>query len=64
MDGMGAGRIKIDVTKCDGCGQCMEFCPVEAVIMEGDVPVIDGDRCTECGVCVDKCPQNAVELVG
>jgi len=42
----------------------MEFCPVEAVTLEGDVPVIDGDLCTECGVCVDKCPRNAVELVG
>jgi Na+-translocating ferredoxin:NAD+ oxidoreductase RNF subunit RnfB len=47
---------------CTGCGACAEICPVEAVTMEGDRPVVDLDWCIGCGVCVPRCPGGAARL--
>jgi ferredoxin len=46
--------------KCDGCGDCIEVCPVEAIAIKDDVAVIDDDACIECGECVDECPTEAI----
>ena len=52
-----------DEEECIGCGQCAEICPVEAVMMEEDIPVVDLDWCIGCGVCVKKCPTGAINMV-
>jgi Pyruvate/2-oxoacid:ferredoxin oxidoreductase delta subunit len=52
-----------DKERCIGCGQCVDICPVQAVKMEGDFPVIDKDWCIGCGVCAVPCPVSAVRLV-
>lgn len=48
---------------CTGCGACVDMCPVDAIKMEGDLPVIETDWCIGCGVCSVPCPANAVRLV-
>lgn len=48
--------------KCSGCGICVEVCPVAALKIEGDYPVVDEEWCIGCGVCVSKCPSGAAEL--
>lgn len=53
--------IKIDTSKCDACGSCVEICPVEAIKVE-DKAVVDEDECIDCGACVDECPNGAIEL--
>src|SRR5512147_2183090 len=60
--------IKPDV--CIGCGNCMPYCPVEA-IHESDkktpkgkmIRVIDLDQCVECGACLRAsiCPVEAID---
>jgi len=52
-----------DKERCTGCGQCVEICPVDAINMEGDFPVIDKQWCIGCGVCAIPCPSSAVKLV-
>jgi len=52
-----------DREKCNGCGQCVEVCPVQVIKMEGDFPVVDRDWCIGCGVCAVPCPTSAVKLV-
>lgn len=47
---------------CTGCGACVDVCPVEAVKMEGDLPVVDQEWCIGCGVCVSGCPSGAATL--
>jgi ferredoxin len=46
--------------KCDGCGECVKICPVEAIAIKDDVAVIDDEACIECGECVNECPTEAI----
>ena len=49
----------IDKNLCDGCGLCIEECPVEAIVMIELKAEIDEEKCIRCGTCHDVCPQEA-----
>ena len=51
-----------DKDACTGCGACAEICPVEALRMEGDLPIVDEAWCIGCGVCATVCPADAVVI--
>jgi formate hydrogenlyase subunit 6/NADH:ubiquinone oxidoreductase subunit I len=61
----------VDTSRCTGCGQCSDVCPVEAIAMTPDrssgkrrpQPVLDSDICLGCGVCARACPSGAITLV-
>ena len=55
--------VKVDVSKCDACGACVEVCPVEAITIVDDHAVIDPDECIECLACIDECPNEAISEV-
>ena len=44
-----------DFDECTGCGECAAICPVEAVQMSDDLPVVDREWCIGCGVCATVC---------
>jgi ferredoxin len=63
----------IDAEKCIGCGNCVAYCPVEAISLskrpepqsakgKDRLAVIDLEECAECGVCLRsaKCPTDAI----
>lgn len=52
--------VIVNKDKCKGCKLCVEVCPFEAIIMEGDVAVIN-EKCTACNQCISKCPFDAIE---
>ena len=52
--------VKVDVSKCDACGSCVEVCPVEAITIVDDHAVIDPEECIECLACIDECPNEAI----
>ena len=45
---------------CDGCGVCVEECPVGAVSLANEIAHIDDEECIRCGKCHDVCPVEAV----
>ncbi|MCL2183376.1 MAG: RnfABCDGE type electron transport complex subunit B [Chitinispirillia bacterium] len=58
-------KANID-TKCNGCGECAEACPMKNVI-SGEPSkrhVIDKNKCIGCGTCLNICPVRAITLWG
>jgi Pyruvate/2-oxoacid:ferredoxin oxidoreductase delta subunit len=54
----------IDTQNCQGCGECIEWCQLNAISLRDDKKsaAIDYKRCIGCGVCVSKCPNNSITL--
>lgn len=55
--------LKIDRTKCTGCGACVKRCPVGNLFME-DGAVKTKNECVLCYRCVNLCPQKSIALIG
>jgi len=49
--------------RCIQCHLCEETCPVFAIEVDEDEPVVDTSLCAGCGLCVANCPAEALELV-
>jgi adenylylsulfate reductase subunit B len=55
------------MTRCDGCGHCVDICPSD--IMHIDKTLrratnIEPNMCWECYSCVKACPMNAIDVRG
>jgi len=62
-------KIELAVERCDGCGLCEDFCPVnvfEMVHEEGRfLPrAVRAEDCWACDTCVGQCPTGALRVVG
>jgi Ni,Fe-hydrogenase III small subunit/Pyruvate/2-oxoacid:ferredoxin oxidoreductase delta subunit len=55
------GVPKLDPTRCpDGCLDCAEACPTEAIRVVDKAMTIDLGRCIFCPECESACPQGAI----
>jgi heterodisulfide reductase subunit A len=55
----------LDESRCDGCGACIEACPVKAITKteaDGANVVINQVSCVGCGVCIPLCKKEALDL--
>jgi uncharacterized Fe-S center protein len=57
-----ANRAIIDISKCNGCGQCVEACPFKALSLVDDKMVRDDEKCMDCSHCVYLCPEDVYSL--
>ena len=46
---------------CDGCGLCIEHCPLEA-LRPGQIVTVNEAVCRGCGSCIASCPKDALDL--
>ena len=46
---------------CTGCGACLAACPVQAISLVGNKPVMDYKKCLFCGKCVETCSENVLQ---
>ncbi len=65
---LGEGRLRLSPYKpvyvggCDGCGVCVEVCPLDAIKLENGEPRVDLVSCDGCGACVSRCSRGALRL--
>lgn len=56
-------KLKINQSKCIGCGKCATLCPMKNLAISGHKAVSQG-KCTMCYRCISHCPQKAITLLG
>jgi anaerobic carbon-monoxide dehydrogenase iron sulfur subunit len=56
----------LEVCRFEDCPgkPCIPVCPVDAIMENGNMVLIDADVCTSCGLCVNECPFNAIVQTG
>jgi ferredoxin len=63
-------KVKVDLTKCTGCGTCVDNCPASVFELQDlpdhpdskkSLPVRAGD-CILCMTCVTSCPTGAITV--
>jgi adenylylsulfate reductase, subunit B len=55
------------MTRCDGCGHCVDICPSDIMHIDPTyrrATNIEPNMCWECYSCVKACPQNAIDVRG
>lgn len=50
----------IKPNKCTGCGECIKWCPADAISMTDKISRIDNSKCIGCGECLAVCRFDAV----
>jgi len=62
---------EVNQSNCNGCGKCVNVCPVEALSLvsandpknpKRKIVKLDEDLCLGCGLCVKECNQDAITL--
>jgi len=51
---------RIDLEKCDFCGECSRFCQFHALFVAGETALVFPELCHGCGGCAIVCPRSAI----
>ncbi|NLY70207.1 MAG: 4Fe-4S binding protein [Clostridiales bacterium] len=58
-------KIWIEQGDCEGCGNCIERCPNEALYVNDiGLAYVDHSICIRCGYCAPVCPSRAIIMIG
>ncbi|WP_287585353.1 Coenzyme F420 hydrogenase/dehydrogenase, beta subunit C-terminal domain [Candidatus Borrarchaeum sp.] len=47
---------------CTFCGLCVSVCPVNALSVSDDGPILDEDVCIHCSLCFENCPRTFLPI--
>lgn len=53
---------QIDLERCTSCGECLNACRFDAVVVHDGVYAIDAVKCEGCKVCAHVCPEDAITM--
>lgn len=53
--------VKVNKDLCNGCGKCIEYCPMGAIKLVNGKAVIDAKKCIRCMGCASVCPRKAIK---
>ena len=57
-------RVVIREEQCIGCTQCIQACPVDAIIGAAKLMhTVIADQCTGCDLCIDPCPVDCIDRI-
>lgn len=56
------GIPEIDSSKCGSCSECIEICPVDAIVKLDNELAIDMGKCVFCGKCSDICKNSSIQF--
>ena len=52
---------EINLTRCNGCADCVKACPQGALALDGDVVFfVHPEACVFCTTCEELCPRGAI----
>ena len=52
----------VDPEKCEGCGDCVDSCPTEAISIQDEKAVVNDEECSDCAACETDCPTEAISI--
>ena len=55
--------VWLDVTRCTGCGACIEVCPASALTLVEGRACLDDALCRGCEACIQACSTGALQPV-
>ena len=53
---------KVSKKKCEGCGECVEYCAQKAISLVDEKAKINRKKCVGCGECIIICPNQAIQI--
>jgi 2-oxoacid:acceptor oxidoreductase delta subunit (pyruvate/2-ketoisovalerate family) len=56
-------RPILNEEKCNKCGICFMYCPVNSIEKRDNKFVISYDYCKGCGICSHECPSKAIDMI-
>jgi NAD-dependent dihydropyrimidine dehydrogenase PreA subunit len=55
--------VTVDADKCNGCGECVDVCPVEVYeLQDGKSVAVNEEECLGCESCVEVCETGAITV--
>ncbi|MDF2615112.1 MAG: hypothetical protein K0S71_2898 [Clostridia bacterium] len=58
---LGFNDLKVNSSKCNGCGLCTKVCPMKNIELSQKIPVFK-DKCEMCFACVHHCPKESIKF--
>lgn len=57
-------ELAVTYGNCNGCGECLDVCPTQALSLNNGTIQIERQKCTACGKCVHGCKYGVFSIFG